>query len=148
MEFLLHGTAPHDKMEAHKFRAWAFQYVIIDGQLYWQSAQGSYLWCLSKVDSYYLIVEIHHRQRGNHNKKRTLAHYDINLGYYWSYSKQMLFITCTLVTDCSTTTSASTQVQHYCLSLTLHALRSELIGTSPNIHCSKMFLSSCHRLFH
>lgn len=34
MEFLLHGTTPHDKKEAHKLQARASRYVIIDEQLY------------------------------------------------------------------------------------------------------------------
>ena len=46
MEFLLHGTTPHDKREAHKLQTRAFKYVIIEELFYRRSTQGPYLRCL------------------------------------------------------------------------------------------------------
>ena len=59
LKYLLHQIQPSDKREAHKLRAQASRYSLTDGHLYRQSARGPYLKCLSRLESPYVLAEIH-----------------------------------------------------------------------------------------
>ncbi|KAL6347299.1 hypothetical protein AAG906_013735 [Vitis piasezkii] len=52
-----------------------------------RSFGGSYLKCLSELDTKYVLFELHEGACGNHPGEHTLAHRAYTQGYYWPTMK-------------------------------------------------------------
>jgi hypothetical protein len=64
------------------------RYTLVDGDLYRHGANGILMWCITREDSYELLVEIHGGECGNHASSRTLVGKAFRHGFDWPTALQ------------------------------------------------------------
>ena len=83
MQYINTGELPNERNKAHKIQIQSARFSLVNGQLFKQSLDGSYLKCLTTEQGQYVLAELHEGICGNYPGDRTLAHRAHTQGYYW-----------------------------------------------------------------
>ena len=74
MHYLSSRELPDNRVEAQKIQVKAARFSLVNGQLYKQSLDESYLKCLTPQQGMYILAELYEGICRNHPSGRTLAH--------------------------------------------------------------------------
>ena len=82
-DYLVEGLLPNDPKEASKLRTRSARFTIHRGALYKQGFFTSFLKCIARGDTNYVLREVHEGICGTHIGARELAGKVLRQGYYW-----------------------------------------------------------------
>ena len=83
ISYVWDGELLPDKLRAHKIKAQASRYTMIDRVLYWWGYTLPFLRCLDDDDSDYVLREVHEGVCENYSGARSLAHKALRQGHFW-----------------------------------------------------------------
>ena len=83
IHYLTHDELPDDKIEAHRLRAKAARFTILDAQLLKRSFSKPYPKCVTLEEANYILAKLYQGEYGNHARGRSLANLALAAGYYW-----------------------------------------------------------------
>ena len=84
VQYINMGELPNERYKVHKVQIQSTRFSLVNGQLFKQSLNRSYLKCLTTEYGQYALSELHEGICGNHPGGRTLAHRAHTQGNYWS----------------------------------------------------------------